>query len=67
METQENKPIEVPMGDSKDDIKAREGIISDVYRSWYASNPSRAVYNAHLKDCIHKGKTICGVISVKCH
>jgi hypothetical protein len=30
METQDNKPIEVPTGDTKEDIKAREGIISDV-------------------------------------
>ena len=53
METQDNKPIEVPTGDTKEDIKAREGIISDVYRNWYEANPSKAVFNPNLKDNIN--------------
>lgn len=53
METQESKIIEVSMGDTKEDIKARETIISNVYRSWYEANPSKAVYNSHLKDYIN--------------
>ncbi len=53
METKENKIIEVPMGDTKEDIKARESIISDVYRSWYEANPSKAAYNSNLKDYIN--------------
>jgi len=53
METQDNKPIEVPTGDTKEDIKAREDIISDVYRNWYEANPSKAVYNTNLKDYIN--------------
>lgn len=31
MEAQDNKTIEVPRGNTKEDIKARESIISDVY------------------------------------
>ena len=53
MEVQDNKTIEVPMGETKEDIKAREAIISDVYRRWYEANPSKAVYNPHLKDYIN--------------
>ena len=53
MDTQEHKIIDVPRGNTKEDIKAREGIISDVYRKWYDENPSKAVYNAHLRDYIN--------------
>ena len=53
MDTQDNKTIEVPTGNTKEDIKSREAIISDVYRSWYEANPSKAVYNTHLKDFIN--------------
>ena len=53
MDTQSNNIIKVPMGNSKEDIKAREAIISNVYRLWYESNPSKAVYNSHLKDYIN--------------
>ena len=45
--------IEVPLGDSKEEIKAREQIISDVYRKWYKENPSKAVYNNNLKENIN--------------
>ena len=50
MDARNNKIIEVPMENDKEDIKARETIISDVYRCWYEANPSKAVYNTHLKD-----------------
>lgn len=53
MEAQENKTIEVPRGNTKEDIKARESIISDVYRRWYETNPSKAVFNANLNDSIN--------------
>ena len=53
MEAQDNKTIEVPMGNTKEDIKAREAIISDVYRCWYEANPSKAAYNTNLKDYIN--------------
>ena len=53
MNAKENKTIEVPMGNTKEDIKAREAIISDVYRCWYEANPTKAVYNTCLKDFIN--------------
>lgn len=49
----ENTKLEVPLGDNREDIKAREKIISDVYRKWYEENPSKAVYNANLQDNIN--------------
>ena len=53
MDAQDNNTIEVPMGNTKEDIKAREAIISHVYRRWYEANPSKAAYNANLKDYIN--------------
>ena len=53
METHDNKTIEVHMGNTKEDIKARETIISDVYRRWYETNPSKAVFNTNLNDNIN--------------
>ena len=53
MNTRENKTVDVPMGNTKEDIKAREAIISDVYRSWYEANPTKAAYNSDLKDVIN--------------
>ena len=53
MDAQDDKTIEVPMGNTKEDIKAREAIISDVYRRWYEANPSKSVYNTHLRDYIN--------------
>ncbi len=53
MEAQDNKTVVVPMGNAIEDIKAREAIISDVYRCWYEANPSKAAYNTNLKDYIN--------------
>ena len=53
MDAKDNKTIEVPVGNTREDIKAREAIISDVYRCWYEANPSKSVYNTHLKDYIN--------------
>ena len=53
MDANDNKTLQVPMGNTKEDIKAREAIISDVYRCWYEANPSKAVYNTNLKDFIN--------------
>ena len=50
MDPQDYKIINVPMGSTKEDIKAREAIISDVYRKWYEANPSKAAYNTDLKE-----------------
>ena len=53
MDPQDNKTINVPMGSTKEDIKAREAIISDVYRKWYEANPSKAAYNTDLREVIN--------------
>jgi len=53
MDANDNKTIEVPVGNTREDIKAREAIISNVYRCWYEANPSRAAYNSDLKDVIN--------------
>lgn len=43
----------IPTGNSKADIKAREQIISNVYRQWYATHPTRRVFNHSLKANIN--------------
>ena len=53
MDAKDEKTIEVPMGNTKEDIKAREAVISDVYRCWYEANPTKAAYNADLNDVIN--------------
>ncbi len=53
MDANDNKTIEVPVGNTREVIKAREAIISNVYRRWYEANPSRAAYNSDLKDVIN--------------
>ena len=53
MDPQDYKTINVPMGSTKEDIKAREAIISDVYRKWYEANPSKAAYNTDLREVIN--------------
>jgi len=43
----------IPKGMQKEDLKAREKIISEIYRKWFDSNPEKNVYNPNLKDFIH--------------
>mgnify|MGYP003481418791 FL=1 len=43
----------IPTGKSKEDIKARERIITRFYQSWKAKNPSLKRYNLNLKDYIN--------------
>lgn len=45
--------MDIPRGNSKADIKAREKIISDVYRQWYNAHPDRRAYNYNLKAYIN--------------
>lgn len=44
---------QIPTGDSREDIKAREKIISDFYHEWYKKNPAKRIFNIHLKDYIN--------------
>ena len=43
----------IPTGNSKEDIKTRERIISDFYYEWKRSNPTQRLFNIDLKDYIN--------------
>ena len=43
----------IPLGNSKEEYKTREEIISLVYRRWIEENPDKRVYNRSLKDYIN--------------
>ena len=53
MDTLDNKTIEVPMGNSKDDVENRKQIILDFYKNWKQENPSQRKYNISLKDFVN--------------
>ena len=41
----------IPLGRSKEDIKAREQIIKDFYANWIAEHPDKKVLNHALGKC----------------
>ncbi|MBQ6157201.1 MAG: hypothetical protein IJK22_11450 [Bacteroidales bacterium] len=43
----------IPQGNSKEALKQREEIISQIYRTWTENNPTKQVYNRSLKDNIN--------------
>lgn len=45
--------MEIPRGNSRDDIKTRRQIIKDFYASWIALHPDKKVWNKSLKSFIH--------------
>jgi hypothetical protein len=45
--------MEIPRGNSRDDIKARKQIISDFYASWIAKYPDKKIWNESLQAYIH--------------
>lgn len=45
--------IDIPKGNSKDDIKQRELIIRQFYQKWKEENPSQRKFNLSLKDFIN--------------
>ena len=45
--------MEIPRGNSREDIKARRQIIKDYYASWCAAHPDKKVWNQSLKAYIH--------------
>ena len=47
------KYVEIPRGDTKEEIKERSQIIWAFYQDWKASNPTQRVYNHQLKDFIN--------------
>ena len=53
MDAQDNKTIEIPTGESKEDFKIRKQIIWQFYQDWKKKNPSQKRYNLDLKDYIN--------------
>ena len=45
--------IEIPRGDTKEDIKTRKQIIGDFYATWNAEHPEKRVWNQSLNDYIY--------------
>jgi len=45
--------IKIPTGITKDDIKKREEIIYNFYSKWFEANPTKKVFNIHLKEYIN--------------
>ena len=44
--------IEVPHGQTKEELQIRKKFIKDFYAIWNAANPTKHVYNIDLKDFI---------------
>lgn len=53
MDTQDNKTIEIPLGESKEDFNVRKQIIRQFYQDWKKKNPSLKRYNLDLKEYIN--------------
>lgn len=45
--------IEIPRGNSREDIKSRRQIIKDFYAKWIAEHPEKQIWNPSLKANIH--------------
>jgi len=45
--------IEIPIGTTLEEVKARKKIIRDFYATWNAANPTKQVYNANLQEFIN--------------
>ena len=45
--------IEIPRGNSREEIKTRRQIIKDFYAKWIANHPEKRVWNSSLKAFIH--------------
>jgi len=45
--------VEIPRGQTKDDVKVRKKIIMDFYAKWNASNPDKRIYNTDLQNFIY--------------
>lgn len=55
MEIHKNKTMKtnIPSGNTKENIKARKGIIIRFYQNWKQNNPTLRKYNLNLKDYIN--------------
>ncbi|MCL2649395.1 MAG: hypothetical protein FWD60_00025 [Candidatus Azobacteroides sp.] len=45
--------IEIPIGTTLEEVKARKKIIRGFYATWNAANPTKQVYNANLQEFIN--------------
>lgn len=43
----------IPKGNTKEELKLREEIISQAYREWTTANPDKKVFNSSLNNYIH--------------
>lgn len=44
--------MNIPIGNSKEELKVREEIISQTYREWTSANTDKKVFNSSLNDYI---------------
>ena len=52
MFVEKNCAMEIPRGNSREDIKARRQIIKEFYANWITLNPEKKVWNKSLKAFI---------------
>ena len=45
--------LEIPLGQTKEDMQIRKQIIKDFYAMWNATNPEKHIYNLDLQDFIN--------------
>lgn len=48
-----NIEVEIPQGQTREEIRRREKIIKDFYAKWNAVNSTKQVFNLTLNDFIH--------------
>ena len=44
--------MEIPQGNSREEVKLRDQIIKDFYAGWIAENPEKKMWNEDLHDYI---------------
>ena len=44
--------MEIPQGNSREEVKQRDQIIEDFYAGWLAENPEKRMWNEDLQDYI---------------
>lgn len=49
----DTKGMEIPVGNSREEIKQRDKAIKDFYASWNADHPDKKMWNDDLQDFIH--------------
>lgn len=45
--------MDIPRGNSKDDLECRKEIVSQLYRQWTIENPDKRIYNHSIKGFIN--------------